>query len=198
MFDQFTLIHGWLRKQSYEARARTSAFLLAPFVVLVLGVAGSQQSVSLFDLSGPMTISELRTELSASGAGSERKGVAIILEPEPAEIRIALTGATTLWTSLNPDALRANRDRLVFDGDTVQSRTPLMGVSEPVALIIDGKVGDEIQIPGATVPSQHSQRPARRAASVISGVLLACMFAWGVAFAEGAGPVQQVDRKKST
>lgn len=190
LFEQWPVISGWLRNRSDRELARMCAYFLAPAAVLSLAMLGGPQGGSVFDLTGPMTISELRSEMSLSGTSAIKNGVALLLEPTTAESRI-LVGSQTgrIWTSLDLEALNANRDRLAYSIDAFSVRTPFIGVNRPVAVIIEGTLGKEVQVPGGASSIDDWRLAPRRAVSIMSSVLIACAFAFGIALTAGTPAV---------
>jgi hypothetical protein len=194
------VIGKWLRGRSPKVRAMVCAHFLAPALVIAIGLASTQGRGLIFDLAGPVTVSELRSEMNADGEVKARNGVALILEPVSAESTIPIIGGTGgIWSSLDGVTLAANRDRLVLTGNGLSSRTPFAGVSSAVSLIVDGNLGKEVQIPGGTSAIDGWRLTPRRSLSILSSVLLACVFAFGMALPAGSpipDPHQKARRKK--
>lgn len=196
MLEYLKAVFEFLRGMSPAEIARISAYVLMPLVVLswsILGFFGGGGA----DLERPIAISELRTEITGSGEPESRRGVLIIAEPEPSEYRIKLgSGASRIWTSLDEEAARANADRLMLSGGGLKGKTPFLGVSEPVAVVVDGDMGQDIEVLGGTELAEDWRLSSRRSSSLISSVLAACFFAFGVslALATGASPI---DRDKN-
>lgn len=185
MIEQaFKILRGVLEERSHRERARICAHVVAPTLLLGLAIAGSNGHWLVFDLVGPITISQLNSELSTGGEMKARQGVALVIEPTEAELRIPVDAQIgKMWTSLDEASLKANRDHLSFSSGGIVSRTPLIGVSSPVTLIIEGKLGSEVQVPGGANSIDGWQLPSRRSLSILSSVLFACVFALGMALA---------------
>ncbi|HYM75660.1 MAG TPA: hypothetical protein VE377_06745 [Candidatus Dormibacteraeota bacterium] len=162
--------------------AKFCAYLVAPglvFVAVVSGVFGGPLS---FDMERPIAISELRTQMTVAGQPSSSPGVALIVEPIASESRIRVeSDQPSFWTSLSPESTIANKDRLVIDRSGITAKPPFLGVPDPVTIVIPGQLGKEIEVPGGTMPVENWQLTARRSASILSGTLLACVFAFGIA-----------------
>jgi hypothetical protein len=192
----FKFILELLRGRNPAAIARISAFFLAPGLILGSVVSGVLGGSLGLDLERPITISQLRTEISANGIPVPKAGFALIVEPVPSEYRIQLQSAPShLWSSLDEQAAEANRDRLTLDGSGVSGRGPLMGVSDPVTVVVEGRLGDKILLPGGAVKADNWLLPSRRSDSIVSSALLACAFAFGIALATGFPPA---DSNKET
>ena len=165
--------------------ARVSAYLLSPGLVLFLTISGVHGRPLAIWLERPAAIAELKTEVVGRNNPTPRNGVAVILEPLESEYRIPLSATSTLWSSLDDAAARANRDRLVLDPTGLNAKTPLLGVNGPVTLVVGGELGTEIQVPGGTERVDDWRLPSRRSLSIVSSVLLACVFAFGMALVTG-------------
>jgi hypothetical protein len=185
----FKFILELLRGKNPPAIARISAFFLAPGLILGSVVSGVVGGSLGFDLERPITISPLKTEISANGSPVPKPGFALIVEPVPSEYHIPLQSATShIWSSLDEQEAQANRDRLTLDGDGVSGRSPFLGISDPVTVVVEGKLGDEILLPGGSFKSDNWQLPSRSSDSIVSSALLACAFAFGIALATGFPP----------
>lgn len=179
-------IWDFLKGRSNVERATISAYVLAPGLLFGLTLSGAWRSGLAIDLERPITISELKTEVTGKGAPASKRGIVLIAEPESSEYRVQLgTGASKIWSSLDEEAARANADRLVLDGGGLNGKTPFIGVNEPVAIVVDGDLGKNIQVPGGTERLEDWRLYSRRSNSIVSSVMLACVFAFGMSMAIG-------------
>jgi hypothetical protein len=193
MFD-VKEIWDLLKGRSDVEKAKISAYVLAPALLLGLSISGALGGGLAVDLMRPIVISELRTEIIGRDGPIPKRGIVLIAEPVPSEYRIQLgTGASRIWSSLDEEAARANADRLVLDGGGLNGRTPFVGVNGPVTVVVDGDVGKNIQVPGGTERVEDWLLYSRRSSSIVSSVLLACVFAFGMSLATG---LPSVDRDK--
>lgn len=175
-----------LKGRSNVERAKISAYVLAPGLLFGLTLSGAWRSGLAIDLERPIAISELKTEVTGKGAPASKRGIVLIAEPESSEYRLQLgTGASKIWSSLDEEAARANADRLLLDGSGLNGKTPFIGVNEPVAIIVDGDLGKDIQVPGGTERVEDWRLYSRRSSSIVSSVMLACVFAFGMSMAIG-------------
>lgn len=190
------------RRLSAARRASICAHLIGPGIVLALAIGNGYGRDALFDLTGPVTISELRSELTEQGKAVVRHGVAITVEPDTTDLRIPLGASTTsLWTSLDKDTAEANHDRIYVAGGGVVSRTPLLGVTSPITMVLEGEVGKDIQLPGATASIDDWRLTSKRSLSILSGVMFSCIFAFGMALSAAipmGRPDQHAGRKERT
>lgn len=197
MLDYLKAVLEFLKGRSHGEIARISAYVLMPLVVLswsILGFLGG----GAVDLERPIAISELRTEINERGEPESRRGIVIIAEPEPSEYRIRLgTGASKIWSSLDEEAARANAGRLVLSGGGLNGKTPFLGVSGPVAVVVDGDLGQDIEVLGGTERAEDWRLSSRRSNSLVFSVLAACFFAFGVSLALATG-APSIDRDKNT
>lgn len=175
-----------LKERSHHEIAKISAYLLAPGLVLVLTISGIHGRPLALGLERPVTISELRTELAETGLPISKKGVALILEPVESEYRIQVGGGSSrIWSSLDEPTLRANANRLTMSQGGLNGKTPFLGVNGPVTVVIEGDLGKNIQVPGGVERVDDWRLPSRRSLSMLSSVLLACVFAFGMSLATG-------------
>jgi hypothetical protein len=181
-----SLIWDLLKGHDPKQAAKVSAYLLAPGVVLVVTIWVVQGRLFPIGLDRPVAIAELRTEIDGKNGPKPKRGVALIVEPTESEYRIPLRfGASTIWSSLNEEAARANSDRLALDSGGLKGRAPFLGVNTPVTVVVDGELGNEIQVPGGTERLDDWLLPSRRSILIVSGVLIACVFAFGMSLSTG-------------
>lgn len=187
MLGYLKSLFEFLRGRSPDEIAKISAYFLAPLVVLGLSIVGFLGGDAA-DSDRPIAISELKTEITGRGELGAKRGIVVIAEPVSSEYRIQLgPGATRIWSSLDEEAARANSDRLVLAGGGLNGKTPLLGVSSPVTLVVDGDLGNDVQILGGTESVEDWRLSSRRASSLVSSVLAACFFAFGVSLTLATG-----------
>jgi len=178
--------------------ARISAYLVAPGLVLAWTISGVNGRPLAIWLEWPVAISELKTEIGANGSLVSKRGIALIVEPVESEYRIPLgLGGSRIWSSLDEETIRSNRDHLVLNGGGLSNKTPYLGVNGPVAVVVEGELGTEIQVPGGSEPVDDWRLPSRRSLSIVSSVLLACVFAFGISLATGLPPSREDENTAS-
>ena len=182
--SELSLIVEAVKGRSPQEVAKIAAYLLAPGLILTLTIAGIHGQPLAVWLERPAAIAELKAEISERGSPISKKGVALIMEPIESEYRIRLeANPSRLWSSLDEDAMRANSERLVLNGEGLSTKTPFLGVNGPVTVVIEGEIGNDIQVPGGTQRVEDWRLPSRRSLSLLSSVLLACVFAFGMSIA---------------
>lgn len=197
MLDVIEKILGLIKVRSKDEIAEFSAYLLVPFIILSWSFSGFFGGEAI-SLERPITISELKTEITGGGAPAPKRGVVLIAEPVSAEYRIPLgTGAFKIWSSLDEEAAHANADRLVLDGSGLKGRMPFLGVNGPVTLVVEGDLGKDIQVPGGTESVEDWRLASRRSSSLVSTVLAACFFAFGVSAAQATAGAPPVSSEKN-
>lgn len=195
MFDVRT-IWDLLKGRSNAEIAKISAYILAPGLILGLAVSGVFGGGLAIDLEKPIAISELKTEITGSNGPVSKRGIVLIAEPLSSEYRIQLgAGASRIWSSLDEEAARANASRLVLDEGGLNGKMPFIGVNSPVTVVVDGELGKDIQVPGGTERAEDWRLYSRRSSSIVSSVLLACVFALGMSLATG---FPSIDSDKKT
>jgi hypothetical protein len=186
MLEYLEKILGLIKVKSRDEIAEYSAYLLVPFIILgwtLWGFLGGEA----ITLERPFTISELKTEIDADNNATPKKGVVVVAEPGSSEYqyRIPLTAGTSkVWSSLDEHDAEGNTDRFVFDGGGMKGKTPFIGVNVPVTIVIEGEIGKNIEILGDKEPAENWQAASRRSNALISTVLAACFFAFGVSAAQ--------------
>jgi hypothetical protein len=197
MIEYLKLIFDYLKGKNKDEIAKISAHFLAPAVVLGLSVIGFFGGGAA-DLDRPIAISELRTESISNGDPAPKRGIVIISEPGSADYRIPLgPNASRVWSSLDEEAARANADRLVLKGGGLNGKSPFIGVNGPIAVVVDGDLGKDVEVLGGTEATDDWRLSSRRSGSLVSSVLGACFFAFGVSITLAtARPVSEGNKRK--
>lgn len=191
MFD-LKDIRDYLKGRSDAEKAKISAYILAPGLLLGLSISGVLGGELAIDLGRPIVISELKTETTAGGDPAPRRGIVLIAEPVSSEFRVQIkSNSPRIWSSLGEEEARANGDHIALDAGGLKGRTPFIGVNAPVAVVVEGEVGKDVQIPGSTERVEDWLISSRRSSSIVSSVLLACVFAFGMSLATGLPPVER-------
>jgi hypothetical protein len=173
-------------------RAKLSAYWLAPGSILLFAASGFFGSSFAIDLSQPIAVAELRSEVLSTGIISHKPGFAVIVEPVVSEFRIPLQSTPSgVWTSLDESGARANSSRLAVDAGGISGRAPFLGTVGPVTIVVEGELGPQIQVPGGMEKVDDLLLRSRRSVSVLTSVLIACVFAFGMTSASGLSPVHR-------
>jgi hypothetical protein len=197
MFEYLKAIYEFLKDKNKDEIARLFAHLLAPMIILGLSIVGFFGGGAA-DLDRPIAISELKTETIGKGDPLPKRGIVIISEPGSAEYRIPLgPSASKVWSSLDEDAARANADHLMLSGGGITGKSPFIGVDGPVVVVVDGELGKEVQVLGGTEAADDWRLSSRRSNSLVSSILGACFFAFGVSLTLAtAKPASEADKKR--
>lgn len=174
-----------LTGRSRDELATLAAYLLAPGLVMGLAGAGVYTPGLGLDFAKPVAVSELVTEVNTQGQVTGKKGIALMLEPVGSDYQIPLAAASSMWISLGEDIVRANADRLILTERGFNGKSPLIGVNDPVTVVVQGEPGKEILVPGGTERLEDWRLQSRRSVSLVSSALLACVFAFGMSLATG-------------
>jgi len=172
-----------LSEQSEAQRAKVAAHLLAPALVMGIAISGVYSLSVGFDFGSAITVAELRTQVDTAGHIVQRPGLALIVEPTETEYRVPLKTSSSIRTSLDEQTTRINDDRLVLTQTEFRGQSPLVGVSAPVTVVIDGESQGDIWVPGGKFSLANRRIEPRRAIAFVSIVLLVCIFAFGMSFA---------------
>lgn len=168
-----------------EELSRVAAYFLAPGLVVCLAVGNLSGPGLGLDLAKPAAITKLATEVDIQGNVAPRTGIAVTIEPIDAEYSLPIAGAKRMWVSLDLDMVLANTERLVLTERGLRGRSPLIGVSEPVVVVVEGQVGTDVLVPGSVEHLEDWRIQSRRSLSLVSSTLLACVFAFGMALTTG-------------
>jgi hypothetical protein len=186
MIDFFKFAWDVIRGERAVERAIISAYALAPGLLIASSLYGPLRSSLSIDLEKPFAISELKTEIASSGQAVIKQGVILIAEPASSRYRIKLSsGGSRIWTSLSLDEAQANARYLVLDQGGLSSETPFVGVDKPVTVVVEGGVANGVQFPGGIERVEDWDLMSQRAKSIVSSVLFACVFAFGLSIPAG-------------
>lgn len=174
------------RRLTPAQAARASAYWLAPGAILLFTMSGVFGGYFSSEVALPIAVSELRTEIVTGGTVVGRPGVALIVEPSASEFRVFVgSPLTSVWSSLDQARARDNKSRLTIEGNSIVAKTPFLGVGEPVTIIAEGPIGREVQVPGGVEKIDDLILRSKRSVTALAGVLLVCMFAFGMSTASG-------------
>lgn len=185
MLERLKAIRELLVGRPPEEQAALAAYVIAPTLVFGLAVGGVYTPGLGLDFARPMTVALLGSYVDSQGHITSREGLALVIEPDSLEYQIPVSSPSGLWVSLDEGTLRANADHLRLSESGLRGRSPLMGVSSPVTVVVEGTPSDEMRVPGGSEHLTGWENQARRSTSLISSVLLACVFAFGVSVATG-------------
>jgi hypothetical protein len=182
-------VYQFLKGKDPLQRTQIIAYFLAPAFILGISIYG------LFGLSinfdKPVAISELRMEIGEKGEYTSKRGVVLIAEPTECEFGLQLGTASKIWSSLDEQMVAENiiRNHLGLKAGTVSGNTPFLGDRGPVALVIDGNLGETIDVSGAREPVDDWRLISRQSSSLLSGAFAGCLLTFGMTFALGMSPV---------
>lgn len=186
MLKLFEIAYDWLKRLSPDNFAKFTAYWLAPGFILAFTITGVVGGNFAIETTPPIMVSELRTELSSTGAATHKPGFVVVIEPVASDFRFQLpTSLSRIWSSLNDKASRANKDRLVLDGSGLISKAPFRNVGGPVTVVVEGQLNPEIQIPGGVEKVDDVILRSRRSVSLVTSILLVCVFAFGMSSVTG-------------
>jgi hypothetical protein len=183
MIEEVKAAIGFIRKLEEGGLAKLAAYLLAPGFVFGLAVSAVYSPSVGLDFGRPVTMVDLHTEVDVSGEITGKSGMMLILEPVELEYRIPLNAGSSVWMSLDQRTARMNNDRLVLTPTELRGKSPLIGVSTPVTLVVTGEPEGEIWLPGGKEQLEDWRSEPRRSIAFVSNVLLVCVFAFGISLA---------------
>jgi len=172
-----------IRKRSPGTVARVVAHLLMPGFVMAGAITGAGSASMTFDFRGPISVTELHTQIDSLGRLTPKPGIALTVEPVASEYRVPLNGGSTIWMSLDPKTARANDDRLVVTPTEVRATSPFWGVSDPVTVVVAGQASGDVLRLGGNEFLRNWRLEPRRSTAFLSQVLLVCVFSFGMSVA---------------
>ncbi len=197
MIEFFKFAWDLIRGKKAVERAAISAYALAPGLLIALSLYGPLRSSLAIDLEKPFAISKLKTEIVSGGQPSNKQGIILIAEPVSSKYRIKLNlGDSKMWTSLSADEAQANAKYLVLDKGGLSTETPFVGVDKPVTVVVEGDIASDVQFPGETERVEDWELVSQRAKSIVSSILFACVFAFGLSIPAGI-PSPDSDQKST-
>src|ERR1043166_200851 len=186
MAEWFKWVVELLRALTPEEAARASAYGLAPGAILLFMVTGVFGGYFTAEPPLPISISELKTEIHSGGKIVNREGVAFIIEPSQSEFRVTTRGKLTqVWSSLTRSQAQDNASQLTVGSNSLNVKAPFLGTAEPVTIIAPAPIQSELSIPGGTEKINSLVIRTKRSVTTLAGILLVCMFAFGMASALG-------------
>lgn len=138
---------------------------------------------------GRVAIAPLRSAVRAGGAVEARTGVAVIIDHAAREFSISMSADNPeLWTSLELDALRNNRQHVTVHPDSFSISSLSVPGAPPLVVVAPGLPGDQAYVNQTVVPLSGVTIAPRAAASLPLAVMLCAAFGVGlVAAAEHGG-----------
>ena len=200
--DIFFRLVDKIRQQSLTRAAYFLAhFLMPAFVLAVTLFFGKGVSIGF---EQGLAISELKTEIDEAGIASEKRGVIVIAEPHSSELSYLIPLAkrgSRIWSSLDNNSAcdnhKVNRLALIASGLYGQN-PPISDTNEPVALVVEGELGQAVNIIGeGNKPVGDWRLASRRSIYLIVGVLISCSIALGIGAVIGVPAVNADENSAS-
>jgi hypothetical protein len=95
------------------------------------------------------------------------------------------TPASRAWTSLSDNAVFANSERFRMEESAIRATPPFIGVTDPVIVVVDGRLGKIIEIPGGIRRLDDFALESRSGAQFVLYIIIACAFTFGLSLATG-------------
>jgi len=200
LLKKYNITEESIKKLGPTGRARVVAYILMPTLILFLLITALYKGWLGVDLERAFAISELKTVVTEGGIVSPRRGVVIIAEPIDYNYLIPIArNNSEIWSALTEDDVRSNKDmkhnvdNLSLGSDELKVATSFYGVSEPVAIVVEGELGKEIKFRGRREPMDDWRLSSRRNANLAFWPLAICFLAYGIAVVRGA-PIIEPDQ----
>jgi hypothetical protein len=179
-------------------QARVLAYIIVPTAILLLLVGAVSRGWVGIDLERAFAIAELKTE-TVGATTSSKRGVVVIAESENSiYYQIPLAQNTSkIWSSLDKKAAEDNKSLVTLDSEKLKIDAPFIGVSEPVAFVVDGELGTEIMFRGSIGSVEDWRLSPQRNVSLVFWPLAICFLAYGIAVVRGA-PIVEGDKNDAS
>jgi hypothetical protein len=186
-----------VRALPLDLLSRLFAYVIAPVIVGVLSWFAFGRPGTLFAPEYALTVTELAS-YTESGFPQSHTAVAMIVEPSRYEYAVPLQMGKSrrLVTSLTPDEWRHNSDKLTWAGSDLALKLPLFGVSRPILVLADGKIGKDLLVAGGKIPVERLQVVARRSVNMVTWAFVSAIFGIGLGVASDDAPVRQNARRQ--
>ncbi|HUP62425.1 MAG TPA: hypothetical protein VNA69_18615 [Thermoanaerobaculia bacterium] len=187
-----------LRALPVDLLSRLFAYVIAPVIVGVLSWFAFGRPGTLFAPEYALTVTELAS-YTETGIPQPHSAVAMLVEPSRYEYAVPMEMGKSrrLVTSLTPDEWRRNSDKLAWAGSDLALKLPLLGVSRPIMVLADGKVGKELLVAGGKIPVDRLQIVARRSVNMVTWAFVSAIFGIGLGVASDDAPVRQNSRRQN-
>lgn len=168
----------YLRSLSFDDLSAAFAYLLAPGAVLLvitagLATGGDDHGVSLV---------EMQSSLVTSGSATKDPGVLVLLEGDTPQVGLRMKSAPDRVSllSIPYDVLERNLGQIRVDEYGIELRSPILGASQPLVVLVKGELDGEVLLPGKRVDPRHLRLRSRSTISLAIWCLLPVMVGMGL------------------
>ena len=185
-----TILFNKIRQLPEVERYKALAHILVPAGIVVATMYSGGWVAIGFDR--PAGLSALKTEIKSGAAPSAKPGFIFIADPDAgnSEYVIEVTNpSASMWTSLDANAAIDNAAHVNFIASGLDVKYPLVKVSEPLAVIVEGELGPNIVIDNRTESVDEWKLAGRRRLALVVPVLFNCFVALGIGLVTGAPPI---------
>lgn len=184
-----TGLHDWAKNLTPTEKVKALSHIIIPG--LLLGIPVYSGGWAALGFEKQIAISELRSEITASGSTPVKKGFVLIAEPESDAFEYVLpieNGTARFWVSMDQKTASDNftTQHLTPVASGLQGKHPLIRVTEPLAVVGEGDLGEFLEITGRGKESITDLRlSSRRPLSLVLTVLFNCFLALGMGVVTG-------------
>lgn len=187
-----------LLEDNREKRNWVYAYVIVPGAVLSYMISGLSP-VSPFSLfEDGLSVIPIKSVDDGSGKVASQEGAIFILDTSELDLSVpwpeTATNLGQLLVSIDRDLYKGNVSRLALDRRGLRARLPLLGVSEPVALVTLGAPVQDVLLPGRRVPVSSLALTARSSVSFALWGIMASMFGIGLSIGMSNGPFLKPDK----
>lgn len=160
-----------------ERKAWLYAHVLVPAIVVAV-LLGIVTVPGFADGDSSFAVIPLQSVYQTNRSCSARTGVALILEPDDADLSIPWRygAAPEIWTSIDPATHAANASRLRIDGSSIAADLPLLGASDPVLVIAEGVSAGDIMVRRDITPFASARLRPRQSAALATWAMVITLF----------------------
>jgi hypothetical protein len=194
----FTVFHVDKKLEASDETtvSRVLAFVVIPGLLILFLVAAASRGWLGIDLDRPVSIAQIKTQVISTEERVPKQAAVLVAEPVAADYNIAIVGeGAQVWTSLDEPSMKSNKNSLINDKTELQVQSEFYGVEgEPVAIVVDGGLGSEINFRGKKVRTNDFPFTSRRSVSVVFWPMTVCFLMYGISVATGAPIVRRQQR----
>ncbi len=169
-----------LLKLPKEYRHIAFGYIFVPGLLLV--VVGEE--VMLGPSEAGLSVAPIRSAKYAGGAVQDESGMVIMVDSQQSEFRIPLKkgSAQRVMMSIEASIARQNERKVRLESTGLDVEPPLLGLSDPLILVVDGEPAEEVLLPGKRRNLDSLKIATRSSLSLALWSLVAVMFGFGALF----------------
>lgn len=184
MFDRLVKLFDLIQQKDREWRAWFFSHIAVPAVVMGYLISGLSPISPLSVFEDGISIVSLSSSKLGTSRAREENGAVVILDPVDLDVSIPWRdrsdGDVNLRSSLESALYASNDGRLRVDDHGLTIQLPLLGVSEPLVLVIDQELGEQVYLPGKKIRTAALAPSPRQSVGLALWAIIGGMFGIGL------------------